>query len=274
MHKIIHADNELSCLHKTMGEIPVSWPPNVRKTVWAARQTLQNGNRSDSGDIQVVTFADSHYPEQLRHISCPPAALYFRGDLSIVTTGLQLAVVGSRKPPAQAVTALNRLMPEGLPDQTTIISGLAAGIDSHAHRSASMAGIRTAAVLGHGHGSCYPAENRNLKKDLERKELVLSEYPPNIKPERWMFPERNRIISGLADAVLVVSAAARSGSLITAEIALEQGREVFAVPGSYAEPSMEGCNELIRDGAGLISKPIHLSEELEACLRRKSCLTN
>ncbi|MFC4735591.1 DNA-processing protein DprA [Bacillus daqingensis] len=274
VHAVLEADSELKCLHKASGPLSSQWSLSVQKTVWQARKTLLRGIEYPAADVQALTLADDDYPAQLRTISCPPAVLYYRGDISIVQTRLQLAVVGSRKPGHYAVAALNRLIPNGVPAQTVIISGLAGGIDGLAHRLALKEGFRTAAVLGHGHRTCYPAENRQLKERLEQDELVISEYPPNIKPERWMFPERNRIISGLADAVLVVSAAGRSGSLITAETALEQGREVLAVPGSPGEAAVEGCNELIRDGAGLISKPIHLSEELEACLRRKSCLTN
>lgn len=201
--------------------------------------------------LRVLTFQDTEYPDRLKNIYDPPLLLYVKGRMPLFDEEVALAMVGTRSCTpygvASAETLSHRLAKQG----ALIVSGLARGIDSAAHRGALRAGGLTAAVLGNGHDVTYPAENGPLYADIAAAGVILSEYPPGTRPERQNFPARNRIISGLCLGTIVVEAPARSGALITAETALEQGRDVFAVPGPIDSPSSVGCNRLIRDGAFL-----------------------
>ena len=201
--------------------------------------------------LRILTFQDTEYPDRLKNIYDPPLLLYVKGRMPLFDEEVALAVVGTRSCTpygvASAETLSHRLAKQG----ALIVSGLAKGIDSAAHRGALRAGGFTAAVLGNGHDVIYPAENGPLYADIAAAGVILSEYPPGTRPERQNFPARNRIISGLCLGTIVVEAPARSGALITAETALEQGRDVFAVPGPIDSPSSVGCNRLIRDGAFL-----------------------
>ncbi|MDO4834016.1 MAG: DNA-processing protein DprA [Bacillota bacterium] len=198
--------------------------------------------------IQIVYRGESAYPARLTEIRRPPEQLYYMGNLKMLENCCA-AVVGSRtttvygRNTGKAIAS--RLAERGV----TVVSGMAAGIDSCAHNGALAVGGNTAAVLGCGVDICYPPENDGLKKELERKGLVLSEYDPGVRAERYSFPERNRIISGLCDITVVVQARNRSGALITAELAAEQGREVLAVPGNIDSQYNLGSNKLIREGA-------------------------
>jgi DNA processing protein len=197
------------------------------------------------------------YPAQLGATAEAPALLYVKGDPASVSS-VQLAMVGSRRPtPSGARTALEfarQLAGAGL----TITSGLALGIDTASHEGALAAGGRTLAVLGSGLDEIYPHEQRTLAALIATRGALISELPPGCAPRRHHFPLRNRIISGLARAVLVVEAAQRSGSLITARQARLQGRAVFAVPGSIHNPLARGCHALIRDGAALVENPAQI----------------
>lgn len=216
---------------------------------------------------ELVPVSDPRYPVALRAIPGAPVALFVRGDPQ--TLGLQqLAIVGSRCPtPAGREAAFDfalRLAAHGL----VITSGLAAGIDAAAHRGALTGGGRTVAVCGTGLDQVYPAVNAGLAADIAARGALVSEFPPGTPPRRAHFPRRNRLISGLALGVLVVEAAFRSGSLITARLAAEQGREVFAVPGSIHNPIARGCHRLIRDGARLVESPEEVLEGLQPDLFR------
>ena len=194
--------------------------------------------------LRVLTFQDTEYPDRLKNIYDPPLLLYVKGRMPLFDEEVALAMVGTRSCTpygvASAETLSHRLAKQG----ALIVSGLARGIDSAAHRGALRAGGLTAAVLGNGHDVTYPAENGPLYADIAAAGVILSEYPPGTRPERQNFPARNRIISGLCLGTIVVEAPARSGALITAETALEQGRDVFAVPGPIDSPSSVGCNRL------------------------------
>ena len=208
---------------------------------------------------RLCSFYDSAYPPILKEIFDPPMVLYYRGMLQPETD--RVAMVGSRKfTPYGEGIALEfgeRLAAAGL----TIASGAARGIDTSAHRGALKSG-RTVAVLGCGVDVIYPSENRRLLREIASSGgAVLSEYGPGIQPLPAFFPARNRIISGLSQGTLVVEAARRSGSLITAEMALAEGRDVFAVPGSIYSGTSQGCNHLIQQGAKLVQTPADILEE-------------
>lgn len=199
----------------------------------------------------VVTLADDTYPRLLLEISDPPPLLYARGDLALFDRPA-LAVVGSRNGTAQGLRnaqAFSRSFSDG---GTTIVSGLALGIDAAAHRGGLAGAGSTIAVLGTGIDMVYPQRNAQLFADIADRGLLISEYPVGTPAIGHNFPRRNRLISGLARGCLVVEAAMGSGSLITARFAAEQGREVFAIPGSIHSPLSRGCHALIKQGAKLV----------------------
>lgn len=204
------------------------------------------GERLDALDVWLLSCTDTDYPPLLRNIPDPPALLYGCG---VRRFGEALAVVGARTPSATGKTAAEALSREIAAQGLTIVSGLARGIDAAAHRGALATGGHTIAVLGCGIDRIYPAENERLFAQIAENGTLLSEYLPGSDPLPGHFPGRNRIISGLSRGTLVIEAAIDSGSLITAELALEQGREVFAVPGSIDRPTSAGPNRLIKDGA-------------------------
>ena len=216
--------------------------------------------------ISVMTLGDGDYPQALRWIPEPPPVLYIRGTLRY-EDNLAVAVVGSRKPSPYGQLAAQRLSAELAQYGFTVVSGLARGIDSLAHRGALQADGRTIAVLGSGINVVYPPEHRRLYEAISAQGAVVSEFPCDTRPDRWNFPRRNRIISGLTLGTLVVEASDQSGSLHTARHALEQGREVFAVPGRIDVPSSRGTNNLIKCGAKLVETINDIVEELPAAVR-------
>lgn len=213
-------------------------------------QTLEQLTQLEVGILSL--WDDQRYPALLRTIYDPPALLYIRGTL---TEQPGLAVVGARQSTIAARQNTYNLSRQLAARGIAIVSGLARGIDRAAHEGALAADGHTVAVLGCGIDRIYPAENEQLFNDiLHRGGAILSEYPPGAPPLARHFPGRNRIISGICRGVLVVEAAQRSGSLITAEFALEQGREVFALPGPICNPASEGTNQLLKDGAHLVTE--------------------
>ena len=199
----------------------------------------------------IVTMDDAAYPARLRDMYDPPVLLYGKGSMPLFDEEAAVAVVGTRKCSPYGTRAASQLGYELARQGGLVISGLAKGIDGAAHQGALRAGGFTAAVLGGGADVIYPPENRRLYEDIAATGVLLSEYPPGTEPRGGHFPVRNRIISGLSLAALVVEAPVRSGALITAHAALDQGRDVFAVPGPIDAAASVGCNRLIRDGAGL-----------------------
>ncbi len=196
---------------------------------------------------QLLTFQDPDYPDLLKSIPDPPAILYVRGRLARARR--RLAIIGSRQPTASGRRWTEQLAGELANLGIEIVSGLARGIDAAAHRGALRGPGGTVAVLGCGIDRIYPPEHDRLFRQIEEQGALLSEYPPGVEPLPGHFPGRNRIISGISQGVLVVEAARRSGSLITAEFALDQGREVLAVPGGLDRLTAAGTNQLIKDGA-------------------------
>lgn len=214
----------------------------------------------DSG-ARLVTWEDPLYPPLLKEIPDAPPGLFVRGDAAVLS-GLQVAVVGSRNPsPSGRRIALQFAADLGRAG-ITVTSGLAIGIDSRAHEGALEAGAPTVAVLGCGPDTLYPRRNRKLAERITETGALVTEFPPGTPPVAANFPRRNRLISGLGAGVVVVEAALKSGSLITARLAMEQGREVFAVPGAIHNPLSRGCHALIREGAKLTEKIEDILEEL------------
>ena len=202
-------------------------------------------------NIFIVTMADALYPERLRNIYQPPLLLYGKGAMPLFDEEAAVAVVGTRSCTPYGIHCAEKLGYELTQQGGMVVSGMAKGIDAAAMRGALRFGGFTCGVLGGGVDVIYPAENRRLYEDIAATGVLLSEYPPQTEPEAWHFPVRNRILSGLSVAVAVVEAPERSGALITAENAIEQGRDVFAVPGPIDAPNSAGCHRLIREGAGL-----------------------
>lgn len=212
--------------------------------------------------VQLLTLEDDRYPHQLRNIADPPPVLYLRGEL-LPEDELALAIVGTRRPTVYGRQA-TELFARGLAqNRVTVVSGLAKGIDTFAHRAALDGGGRTLAVLGSGLDIIYPGDNRRLAAEVAERGALISEFPLGTQPDGVNFPRRNRIISGLSTATLVVEAGEASGALITAEFALEQGRDVFAVPGNIFSPASHGPNRLISEGAKPACELRDILEELD-----------
>jgi DNA processing protein len=210
---------------------------------------------------KVLTFHDQDYPARLKEIYDYPPVLYIRGRL-LPQDEWCLAVVGTRRSTVYGRQAAEELVTDLARNKITIVSGLARGIDSVAHQSALAAGGRTIAVFGCGLDIVYPAENATLAQDIIKQGALISEFPLGTRPRADNFPRRNRILSGLSLGVLVVEADETSGAMITAHLALEQNREVFAVPGSILSPASRGTNHLIQEGAKLILGYTDIMEEL------------
>jgi len=210
-------------------------------------------------DIGVVTIAESDYPESLKQISDPPPVLYFKG--SILSGGFNFAIVGSRRASYYGISVAEKFAQQLAALGIVIVSGMARGIDTASHKGALKAKGATLAVLGSGLLNIYPPENKLLAEKIAKSGAVISEFPLNTPPLRENFPRRNRIVSGLSRGVLVVEAAERSGALITADLALDQGRDVFAVPGEVDSPTSLGANYLIKQGAKLVNSIEDILEE-------------
>lgn len=221
-------------------------------------------------DIQLLACGDDNYPQLLQQISKPPALLYLRGDSACLELP-QIGVVGSRRPTPVGISNSHDFSQYLAAQGFAITSGLALGVDTAAHRGALAGAGKTIAVLGTGVDSIYPRKNLALADDIVAAGgLIVSEFALGTTARPGNFPQRNRIISGLSLGVLVIEAAEKSGSLITARLACEQGREVFALPGSIHCPVSRGCNGLIRQGATLVESAEHIVTELHGMLALKS----
>ncbi|MFH1640622.1 MAG: DNA-processing protein DprA, partial [Candidatus Omnitrophota bacterium] len=213
-------------------------------------------------NLRIITFDDADYPENLKQIPDPPIVLYVKGELK-EKDKTSIAIVGSRRASfyglSSAENFAQRLSSRGF----TIVSGMARGIDTYAHKGALKARGRTIAVIGSGFNHTYPPENKKLAEAICCNGAVISEFPIDAKPLSHNFPRRNRVISGLSLGILVVEAARNSGALITADFALEQGREVFALPGKVDSATSFGTNGLIKQGAKLVSCIEDITEEFD-----------
>jgi DNA processing protein len=266
----------LRALLDHFGDISQAWhaSPATLQALGFDRRTIENfavaQNRLDleaalsrvlEQGVSVLTWDSPDYPDLLKAIPNPPPVLYARGKL-LARDSWALGVVGTRRASVYGREATRALVSGLAASGVTIVSGLAYGIDTHAHRAALDAGGRTIAVLGSGVDIIYPAQNRELAERIIESGALVSEYPLGTRPEGGNFPPRNRIISGLSLGVLVVEGTTRSGAMITADYAAEQGREVFAVPGNILNRASSGPNQLIQQGAKLVTTIGDILEEL------------
>lgn len=207
--------------------------------------------------VKWLTIIDDLYPENLKEAYLPPIVLFYFGDLGLLENKA-LAIVGSRNNTEYSVEVIRRLMPDVINNGITIVSGLAKGVDRLAHLAAIANHGKTIAVIGTGLDQYYPRENESLQRAIAKNHLLLSEYPVGCRPARYHFPERNRIIAGLVRSILVTEAKYRSGSLITANLALQNNRNVLSVPGRIDSELSVGCNDLIQAGA----KPVITAKDI------------
>jgi DNA processing protein len=264
-------------LLNNFGEAQIAWeaPADALRQAGLSKKIVENmvqmraevdldqvWDRMQAKGIEVLTWEDEVYPRRLREIDQPPPVLYLRGEL-LPEDDWSVAIVGTRR-----ITAYGRQMAEEIAgvlarNGVTVVSGMARGVDGVAHQATLNAGGRTIAVLGSGVDRIYPPENRRLADQIIARGGLVSDYPPGTPPDAANFPPRNRIISGLALAVVVIEAGHTSGALITAGFAADQGREVFAVPGNVNAPQSQGANRLIRDGARPLLDPYEILEALD-----------
>lgn len=225
---------------------------SLKRQVCPVKKAEEDILTAEIKHVKIITCEDEEYPYNLKQIEDCPPVLYALGNVELLKNNNMLAVVGSRNASISARRFAKEISSDLSKRNITIVSGMARGIDAAAHTGALAAGGNTIAVLGTGIDVVYPSENQKLYEELAEQGLILSEYPFHTKPQASNFPRRNRIVSGLSKGVLVLEAGVQSGSLITAHQALEQGREVYAVPGAPYDGRSAGCNKLIKEGAVLI----------------------
>ncbi|MEG0812324.1 MAG: DNA-processing protein DprA [Clostridium sp.] len=236
-----------------------------RQSLWKQKEELsarqEEYHKLKENGIQFIAITDENYPKRLTHLYDMPMALFLKGKLPEEDTP-SVAIIGARSCSYYGRTEAEYLGRELAKIGIQVVSGLAYGVDGAGHKGVLSTGGAAYAVLGSGIDNCYPRENWNLYNEIQKNGGVISEYGPGTQAETWHFPVRNRIISGLSDAIIVVEARKRSGSLITVGQALEQGKEVFALPGRVTDPLSMGCNELIRAGASPVLSPEDIIEFL------------
>lgn len=204
--------------------------------------------------VGAITILDDGYPAALKNVADPPYVLYYQGDVSLLRRNDDLlAVVGTRKVSPYGKNIMQNFAAAFVKSGFIIISGLARGVDSIGHKISLDMGAQTIAVVANGLDVCYPSENADMQRKIAKTGLLISEYPLGVKPLQFHFPERNRIISALSRAVFIPEAGDKSGSLITADLAIEQGRELFVVPGSIFSPQSVGCNKMIKELQAVIT---------------------
>ena len=205
-------------------------------------------------DIKVLNYNDEKYPENLKNINMSPTKLYYMGDIDLLNKKRKIAIIGCREYSEYGKIVSERFAYELANLGFVIISGAARGIDSFSHKATLKTNVGTIAVLGNGLNYVYPPENKELEERiLENNGLIISEYDIGIRPSKYTFPARNRIISALSDGVLVIEARKNSGSQITVDFALDQGKNVYAIPGDITRINTEGTNELIKQGAKIVT---------------------
>ena len=244
-------------------------PAPVAQSIFAQaglKEAARIQEASAKAACQIVPYSSGDYPPQLKQVADPPLVLYVRGDVKVLSQWA-VAIVGTRRPTAYGSQVAERMAGDLAQRQLVIVSGLARGVDSAAHRGALGVAGKTVAVLGSGIDVIYPRENKRLAEQITASGALISEFPPGTSPAPENFPIRNRIISGLSLGVLVVEAAEYSGSLITARLAVEQNREVFAVPGNITSAQSFGPNHLIKQGAKLVDEWMDVVEEFRAEVR-------
>lgn len=234
-----------------------------KNDLWNALQSKQLSQKIQQ-NLKVshfLTILDKRYPSQLQEIYSPPVVLFYQGDLELLDSKKLLGVVGARQCSSYALQALTQLLPNVIQQKLILVSGLAKGVDGLSHQLALKHHGKTIAVIGNGLDISYPSCNRALQTQIAHAGLLLSEYPLESRPLKYHFPLRNRIIAGLCQTVLVVEARHHSGSLITANLALQENRNVLALPGRINDIYSTGCNELIAAGAKLVLNSNDILEE-------------
>ena len=244
-----------------LGDLKYSLPEETNKWIESMDWDLEL-KRLQEQKVKVLTILDGAYPQRLKEIYLPPIVLFYRGNLSLVDKRA-VAIVGSRDHSKYARDCIHELIPVLVKDDIVVISGLARGVDTLAHEETLKANGETIAVIGSGLDMVYPPENSKLYDVIAKRGLILSEYPLQSRPLKFHFPYRNRIIAGLSHGVCVIEAKEKSGSLITANLALSENREVFAVPGSIFSIHSKGTNSLIEAGACLVSSGETISKNLK-----------
>jgi DNA processing protein len=252
---------------KACAELPLAVAESIHSGI-TFEDASAEANKAKAIQAEIIPFPDPRYPQRLKEIFDPPILLYARGRTELLGSH-QIAVVGTRRPTPYGRAVAQKLSRELASVGLTIVSGMARGVDTCAHQGALEAGGSTIAVLGNGVDVSYPRENRKLMDQIAQRGLVLSEFSLSSTAFPQNFPIRNRIISGVAYAVLVIEGAQYSGSLITARLALEQGREVLAVPGNITSKPSWAPNLLIKDGAKLIQEASDVVEELPVAVRQE-----
>lgn len=219
--------------------------------------------RYEQRNIHVLSYVHPKYPSKLLQLYDPPIILFAKGNVDLLHQNVLIACIGSRQATSYSIEALKLILPPLVTKNIPIVSGLAKGADTFAHKMTIHYGGTTIAVLGHGLHMTYPKENESLARVLEQEHLLISEYPLNVGPQKYHFPMRNRIISGLSDALIVTEANVRSGTMITTEQALDAGKDVFVVPGPITSPLSNGTNKLIKDGGIPVWNGYQIIEELQ-----------
>jgi DNA processing protein len=238
--------------------------PLVCQSIIDHRESIEIDNELrllEKHNCNIVTIEDQTYPSALKTIHDPPPLLYVKGELTEADSN-SIAIVGTRNASSYGKTAAEKISNQLASRGITIVSGLAHGIDTYAHNGALSAGGRTIAVMGNGLDIIYPSENTKLFNEIANSGAIISELSMGTQPRRGMFPQRNRLISGISLGTLVVEASRQSGALITADLALDQGREVFAIPGPIYSEESKGTNWLIKQGAKLVDSVEDILEEL------------
>ena len=207
---------------------------------------------AQKANVKYVSVTDKGYPKNLKQIFEPPSLIYYKGSLP-KEDDICISMIGARRCSEYGAQTAYRLSKDIATQDFTVVSGLARGIDAMSHKGALAAGGKTIAVLGFGHNNCYPAENKSLMDEIGKKGCLISEYPPETKPMDYMFVQRNRIIAGISEGVIVLEAARKSGTLSTVDFALENGRTVMAVPSNITSITGEGTNDLIKQGCAVVT---------------------
>lgn len=232
-----------------------------KKVLFSRKKAEEEVMTAEIKGVQIISYEDQNYPYNLKQIEDFPPILYAKGNVDLLKNDNMLAIVGSRNASLSAMKLAENLASNIADNNITIVSGMARGIDKAAHKGALGHNGCTIAVMGTGIDVVYPQENEDLYKDIIKKDgLILTEYAFHTRPQASNFPRRNRIVSGLSKGVLVIEAGLRSGSLITAHQALEQGRDVYAVPGAPYDARSAGCNKLLKEGAQLVDTPEDILE--------------
>ncbi len=267
----IHSLDNLSTTSPTKIASILQISPKKSETILSGYLKMVQVNLLQAYDTECIipiTFDSKWYPRELYTLTDPPTVLYAKGNVSLLKMPNKIAIIGSRKATNYSSMALEFIIPPLVEQNYVIVSGLAKGADSLAHTSAIKFGGKTIAVLGNGFFHIYPKENHSLALEMTNHHLLITEYPPYVGPRKWQFPMRNRIISGISEAIVVTEAALSSGTLITTDHALEHGKDVFVVPGPINSEQSKGTNQLLKEGAIPIWNGYQILEERKLFLGR------